>query len=133
VVLIKAIALNVFAPAGAIATGALLQQLVISAWPGAQSHAILNVSVDSYFAAVVLACLTFWVGLGLKRRAPGRAVMAASFIFPIIWLLLFQFAVYPPSASLSALRVVFTAIAIAPLVGLGVAYGLPSNNRWRGP
>jgi hypothetical protein len=133
VVLIKAVALSVFAPAGAIVVGVLLQQLLISAWPGAQRHTIFSVSLDSYFAAVALACLAFWVGLRIRRSAPGRAVIIASLTFPAIWLLLFQFAVYPPSASLSALRVVFTAIAVAPLLGLGVAYGLPSNNRWRGP
>jgi len=54
-------------------------------------------------------------------------------IFPMVWLFLFQFAVYPPSASWSALRVVYTALALAPLIGVGLAYALPSNNRWRGP
>ncbi len=132
-VLIKAVALSVFAPAGAIVAGALLQQLLISVWPGAQTHNILNVGLDSYFAAVALGCLTFWVGLRIRRSAPGRAMITASLIFPAIWLLLFQFAVYPPSASLSALRVVYTAIAVAPLLGVGLAYALPSNNRSRGP
>ena len=60
-------------------------------------------------------------------------MIIAALIFPAIWLLLFQFAVYPPAASLSAMRVVYTAIAVAPLIGIGLAYTLPSNNRWRGP
>jgi hypothetical protein len=130
---IKAVVVGVVAPAGAIAAGVLLQQLLVSVWPGVQSHTIFNVSLDSYLGAVAIGCLTFWVGLRIRRSAPGLGMSIAALIFPAIWWLLFQFAVYPPAASLNALRIVYTAIAVAPLVGIGLAYALPSNNRWRGP
>ena len=130
---IKAVALSVVVPAGAIVAGVLLQQALVSVWPGVQSHTLFNVSLDSYFGAVALGCLTFWGSLWIRRSTPARAMVIPSLIFPAIWLLLSQFAVYPPAASLSALRVVYTAIAVAPFLGVGLAYALPSNNRWRGP
>ena len=127
------VALAVVAPAAAIVAGALLQQALISVWPGVQAHTIFNVSLDTCLCAVIMGCLTFWAGLRIRRSAPARAMIIPALIFPMVWLFLFQFAVYPPSASWSALRVVYTALALAPLIGVGLAYALPSNNRWRGP
>jgi hypothetical protein len=58
----------------------------------------------------------------------------AALIFPAIWLLLVsRLPVYPRVPLLSSVRLVYTAIAVAPLVAIGLAYVLPSNNRWRGP
>ena len=127
------VALAVVAPAAAIVAGALLQQALISVWPGVQAHTIFNVSLDTCSCAVIMGCLTFWVGLRIRRSAPARAMIIPALIFPAVWLVLFQFAVYPPAAPWNALRVVYTALALAPLIGVGLAYALPSNNRWRGP
>ena len=133
---IKAVALvavAVFAPGGAIVAGALLQQVLISMWPGVQAHTIFNVSLDTCLCAVIMGCLTFWVALTIRRSAPAHAMIIPALIFPLVWLFLFQFAVYPPAAPWNAVRVVYTAIALAPLIGVGLAYVLPSNNRWRAP
>ena len=129
---IKAVAVSFFAPPAAIVAGALLQQILIWVWPGVQAHTILNLSLDTYFGAAAITCLTFWVGLGIRRSAPGRVMLIAAFIFPAIWLLLALLKVYP-TVPLGALRVVFAAIAVAPVAGIGLAYALPPNNRWRGP
>lgn len=131
---IKTIALSLFAPAGAIVVGALLQQVLIWVWPGVQAHDILNVSLDTCLSAVAIGCLTFWAGLRIRRSAPGRPMIFAALIFPAIWLLLVsRLPVYPRVPLLSSVRLVYTAIAVAPLVAIGLAYVLPSNNRWRGP
>lgn len=126
---IKAAALSVFAPAAAIVAGALLQQVLLWVWPGVQAHTILNLSLDTYLGAAAVACLTFLVGLGIRRSAPGRVMIFAALIFPVIWLFLVLLKVYPTAAPLSALGVVFAAIAVAPIAGIGLAYALPSNNR----
>jgi hypothetical protein len=80
----KAAALSVFAPAGGIGVGALLQQALISLWPTAQTHSIGNVTLDSYFGLAAMTCLSLWIGWMIKRSAPPRAVFAASFLFPLI-------------------------------------------------
>ena len=128
----KTAMLCVFAPGGAIGAGALLQQLLISVWPGVQTLTVRGVTADSYFAAVALAALCFWVGLMIKRSAPARWTLGASFLFPLLWWILFMFAVYPPVRGVSPLRVVYTAISLAPLLGLALAYALPSNRRLEG-
>jgi hypothetical protein len=125
--------LSVFAPAGAILAGVLLQQLLISAWPGAQTHSILNVSLDTYFGALALAAASLLVGLIIRGSGRARWMYPASFLFPGIWLLLIQFAVFPVGSGLSALRIIYMAIALAPTFGLGLAYSLPSNNRSSAP
>lgn len=125
--------LSVVAPAGAIAAGALLQRTLVSIWPGVQSHTILDVSLDTYFAAVALGCLTFAASLWIRRSAPARATIIPCLIVPTVWLLLSEFAFGAPPASLSVLWAVYTAIAVAPLLGVALAYALPSNNRRRGP
>ena len=127
------VALALVAPAAAIAAGALLQQLLISVWPGLQARTILNVSLDTCLCAVAMGCLTFWVVLRIRRSAPARAMIIPALIFPVVWLFRFQFAVYPTATPWNALRVVYTALALAPFIGVGLAYVLPSNNRWRGP
>jgi hypothetical protein len=109
--------LCVFAPAGAIGAGALLQLLLISVWPGVQSISFGGVSSDSYFAVVAVAALCFWVGLMIKRSAPARWTLAASFLFPLLWLLLFTFAAYTSAHGISPMRVVITASALAPILG----------------
>ena len=130
---IKFVAVSIAATAGAIVAGALLQQVLIWVWPSVQAHTIYNVSLDSYFAAAALGSLTFLAGLWIRRSAPARAMLIPALIAPTIWLLVLQFVAYRPALSLSALWVVYTAAAVAPLVGVGLAYALPSNNRWRGP
>jgi len=127
------VALAVVAPGAAIVAGALLQQALISVWPGVQAHTIFSVSLDTCLSAVIMGCLTFWVSLRIRRSAPARPMIVPALIFPVIWLFLFQFAVYPPAVPWSALRVVYTALALAPIIGVGLAYALPSNNRWRCP
>lgn len=129
----KAIALALVVPAGAIVTGALLQQGLIWVWPGVQAHTIFNVSLDTCLCAVAVGYLTFLGCLVVRSSAPARAMIIPALIFPLIWLFLLQFAVYPPAAPLNAVRVVYTAIALAPLIGVGLAYALPSTNRRRGP
>jgi hypothetical protein len=129
----KTAMLCVFAPAGAIGSGALLQQLLISVWPGVQTLTVSGVSADSYFAAGALAALCFWVGLMIKRSAPARWTLVASLLFPLLWLILFRFAVYPPARGVSPIRVVYTAIALAPLLGLVLAYVLPARQRLERP
>jgi len=123
----KTAMLCVFAPGGAIGAGALLQQLLISAWPRIQTITVGGVSADSFFAAIALAALCLWVGSLIKRGAPTRPILAATFLFPLLWLLLFLFAVYSRPQTDSATRVAFSVIALAPLLGLGLAYALPSK------
>jgi hypothetical protein len=125
--------LCVFAPAGAIGAGALLQQLLISVWPGIQTLSVGGLSADTYFGVLALAALCLWVGVMIKRSAPSRWILAASFLFPLLWLFFFSFAVYPPAQAINARRVVFTLIALAPLLGLGLGYALPSSKRPAGP
>jgi hypothetical protein len=122
--------LSVFIPGGAIGAGALLQQLLVSVWPSVQSLTIRGVTADSYCGAVAIASLCFLVGLIIRRTAPARWMWGASFLFPLLWCILFMFAVYPPEEGITALRIVYTAIALAPLLGLALAYVLPSKQGW---
>jgi hypothetical protein len=128
----KAAALCVFAPAGAIGAGALLQQLLVLVWPGVQTFSVLNVSLDSYFADAAIACLCLWVGLLIKSSAPARGVLIASFVFPVLWLFLLVVMIRPPNHMSGALRISFLVAAVAPLLSLALAYALPSNTAWSG-
>jgi hypothetical protein len=126
---LKTVALSVFAPAGAIGIGALLQQLLMSLWPEFKKYSVGNVSLDSYFGLLAVACLTFWVGIMIKRSAPTRGALIASFLFPAIWFFLMQLAVYPVGTPFNTLRLVFELIAAAPLLAMALAYVLPSDQR----
>jgi hypothetical protein len=121
--------LCVFAPGGAIGAGALLQQLLISLWPGVQNVSMGGLSVDSYFGGIALGALCLTVGLMIKRSAPARGILAASFLFPLLWAILFFSAIHLSRQPTSAVRLAFSGIALAPLLGLGLAYALPSNKR----
>jgi hypothetical protein len=132
-IFVKPVALCVFGPGGAIGAGALLQQLLVSLWPAAQAYTISKVSLDSYFAVVALAALSSWVAVIIKRSTPSRGVMIASFIFPAIWFVLMQFAVFPIGAPINALRIVFQLIAAAPIISMALVYALPSSNRQSTP
>jgi hypothetical protein len=129
----KAAVLSVFAPAGAIAAGALLQLGLLSLWPGVQNHTISNVSVDSYCVVVALGVLCFWTGTMLWKRAPARSTILLSLLVPVAWLLSMLFAKYTPPTWSSSLGAVYLLGAVAPLLGFALAYARPSNNRWRGP
>jgi hypothetical protein len=128
--MLKAVMLCVFAPAGATGAGALLQQLLVSLWPGVQTIAVLGVSLDSYFGTAAIAALCIWVAVLIRRSAPGRGLRVASFFFPVLWLILLLAMRRPPNHLTGILRALFLASAIAPLLSLMVVYALPSNNRW---
>jgi len=130
----KAAILSVFAPATAIAAGVLLVQLLISLWPDAQRLSVLNVSLDSYFGVLILAALCLWAGIIIRRSAPARWATVTSFLFPVLWLFFFSLdSVYPPNSGISALRIVYTLISLAPLLGMGLSYALPSDQRLERP
>jgi hypothetical protein len=130
----KAAILSVFAPAVAIAAGVLLVQLLISLLPGAQRLSVLNVSLDTYFAGFVLAALCVCAGVLIRRSAPARWIWVTSFLFPVLWLFFFSLdSVYPPNSGISALRIVNTLLSLAPLLGMGLSYALPSNQRLERP
>jgi hypothetical protein len=128
---LKTLALSVFAPAGAIGVGALLQQVLIWLWPNFQRHSVGRVSLDSYFGLAAIAALTFWAALMIRRGAPARGARVASFVFPAIWFLLMQLAVYPRGTRLNTLWWVFEAIAAAPLLAMALAYLLPVDHALR--
>ena len=130
---IKTLALIIVAPAGAIVAGALLQQLLVWVWPGVQAYTVYNVTLDSYFGAVALGSLAFCAGLWVRRSAPARAIVIPALIVPTAWLLLFEFVFNRPAGLLNALGVAYTAAAVAPFLGVGLAYLMPSNNRSNGP
>jgi|HubBroStandDraft_5_1064220.scaffolds.fasta_scaffold619745_2 hypothetical protein len=129
---VKAAVLCVVAPAGAMGAGALLQQLLVSVWPGVQSVSLLGVSVDSYFSDAAIIFLCLWVGRLIKRSAPPRGVFVASFLFPVLWLTLFLMMMRPPNHMNGVVRNVFLVAAVAPALSLLLAYSLPSNKRWSG-
>jgi hypothetical protein len=130
----KAAMLSVFAPAIAIGAGVLLVQLLISLLPGAQRLSVLNVSLDTYFAVLILAALCLWAGAMIRRSAPARWITVTSFLFPALWLFFFSLdSVYPPNSGISALRIVNTLLSLAPLLGMGLSYALPSNQRLERP
>lgn len=124
--------LCVFAPAGAIGAGALSQQLLVSLWPDVQGLSVLNVSLDSCFADAAIACLCLWVGRMIKRSAPARGTLIASFLFPLLWLVFLLVMMRPPNHMSGALRFAFLAAAVAPLVCIALAYALPSQTPWGG-
>ena len=130
----KAALLRLLLPAGAIVGGALVQLALVSVWPGIQHSYIANVSLDSYLAVVAMLILSFWVGRVLWARAPGRSTLLLSLVAPLGWFLALLWAVYHPrQLSFSALGLVLLFTALAPLLGLLLAYSLPSNQRLERP
>jgi hypothetical protein len=129
---VKAAVLCVVAPAGAMGAGALLQQLLVSVWPAVQTFSVLDVSLDSYFADAAIVSLCLWVGLLIKRSAPARGVLVASFLFPLLWLILLLSMMLPPNHMSGAVRISFLVAAVAPVLSLVLAYSLPSNTTWSG-
>lgn len=121
------------APAGAMGAGALLQQLLISAWPEVQALSVLGVSLDSYLADAAIAVLCFCAGTLIKRSAPPRGVLIASFLFPLVWLVALLWLIRPPHHMSVAVRSAFLVAAVAPILSLGLAYTLPSRMPWSGP
>src|SRR4029077_15590160 len=131
---LKSTLLRLLLPAGAIIGSALLQLALVSVWPGMQHRSIANVSVDSYVAVAAMLILSFWVGRVLWARTPGRSTLLLSLVAPLGWFLALLWAVYHPrQLSLSALGVVLLFTALAPLLGLLLAYSLPSNQRLERP
>jgi CDP-diglyceride synthetase len=125
---LKSALLRLLLPAGAIIGSALLQLALVSVWPGIQHRYIANVSLDSYLAVVAMLILSFWVGRVLWTRAPERSTLLLSLVAPLGWFLALLWAVYHPrQLSLSALGFVLLFTALAPLLGLLLAYSLPSN------
>ncbi len=94
---------------------------------------IAHVTIDSYLAIVAIAALSFWVGTMLWRRAPARSTILISLLAPVGWLLGLLFAAYTPPLALSALSVVYLFSALAPLLGIALAYALPSNQHLERP
>ena len=131
---LKSALLRLLLPAGAIIGSALLQLALVSVWPGIQHRSIANVSVDSYLAVVAMFILSFWVGRVLWTRAPERSTLLLSLVAPLGWFLALLWAAYHPrQLSLSALGFVLLFTALAPLLGLLLAYSLPSNQRLERP
>ena len=69
----------------------------------------------------------------LWRRAPARSTILISLLAPVGWLLGLLFAAYTPPLALSALSVVYLFSALAPLLGIALAYALPSNQHLERP
>src|SRR5579863_599667 len=130
----KAALLRLLLPASAIVGGALVQLALVSVWPGIQHSSIANVSLDSYLAVAAMLILSFWVGRVLWACAPGRSTLLLSLVAPLGWFLALLWAVYHPrQLSFSALGFVLLFTALAPLLGLLLAYSLPSNQRLERP
>jgi hypothetical protein len=130
----KSVLLSLFAPAGAIVGGALLQLALTSVWPQIQRSTIANVSVDSYIAIAAILILSFWVGRILSRRAPARPTVLISLIVPFVWFVAVIRTLYwPVPLSFNTLSVDLFLTASAPLFGLLLAYSLPSNQRLERP
>jgi hypothetical protein len=124
----------ILAPAAAIILAALIQQLLITAFPILQSPSLGKVSIDSHLEVVVMLGLSFCAAYLIKRRAASRGVLMASLLFPTAFLILIL-ASQPLALSLQVspdmnwLRINLLLSAIAPLLGTVLAYVVPSNNR----
>jgi hypothetical protein len=133
IVNVKAAALCVVAPAGAMGAGALLQQSLLSVWPAVQSLSVLGVSLDSYIADAAILGLCFLAGRLIRRNAPARGVLLASFLFPVLWLILLLLMMLPPNHMTGPIRLSFLVAAVAPILSLALAYTLPANSARSGP
>lgn len=125
--------LSIFAPAVAIFAGALLQQIVVWSWPGVQTHAIGNLSVESYIGVIAIGLLSFWIGREIWRRAPAPKTAVLLSIVPVVWLLKNLLQQYRPAFTAGTLGVVFFLTALAPLIGIAAALAWPSNPRLERP
>jgi hypothetical protein len=131
----KATALAILAPAAAIVLAALLQQLLITAFPTVQAASIGMVSLDSHLEVVAVFGLSFFAAHLVKRSAASRGVLIASLLFPAAFLVLIL-ASQPLALSLHVspdmnwLRINLLLSAIAPLLATVLAYVVPSNNRF---
>lgn len=129
----KSLLLRLLLPAGAIVVGALAQLAFISAWPGVQQRSIAKVSLDSYLTVGAILILSFGAGRFLLARASERSKLLPSLVVPSAWILVLSCAAYRPPLSFSALSLVFLSVALAPLLGLLLAYSLPSNHSLERP
>jgi len=131
----KQTALAILAPAAAIVLAVLLQPLLITVLPNLQSHSIGMVSLDSHIEVVALLGLSFCAAYLIKRRETRRAVLIASILFPIAFLVLIL-ASQPLIWSLhvapgmNGVRIDLFLAAIAPLLGTVLAYVLPFYSRF---
>jgi len=129
----KAFALAILAPAAAIVLAALLQQLLITAFPAVVS--IGMVSLDSHLEVVALLGLSFCAAYLIKRSTARRGVRMASLLFPIAFLVL-MLASQPLALSLhvapgmNGARIDLLLTIMAPLLGTVLAYLMPANNRF---
>jgi len=131
----KAFALAILAPAAAIVLAALLQQLLITAFPAVQAVSIGMVSLDSHLEVVALLGLSFCAAYLIKRSTARRGVRMASLLFPIAFLVL-MLASQPLGLSLhvapgmNGARIDLLLTIMAPLLGTVLAYLMPANNRF---
>jgi hypothetical protein len=131
----KTSVLAIVAPAASIVMAALLQQLIVTAFPSVQAVTIAMVTLDSHLEVVAQLGLSFCAAYLIKRSGARRSVLAASLLFPTVSLVLIL-ASQPGVLSLhvapgmNGLRINFLLLAIAPLLGMVLAYAVPSNNRF---
>jgi hypothetical protein len=132
----KATALAILAPAAAIVLAALLQELLVIAFPAVRAVSIGMVSLDSHLEVIALLGLSFCAAYLIKRSSARRSVRIASLLFPAAFLVL-MLAFQPLALSLhvapgmNGARINLLLALFAPLLGTVLAYVMPSKQSVR--